>query len=114
MIDLTGRIALITGAAGGIGSATARTIAGAGGTVVVHDVTAAALASLADELGERAHPLPVDLRDRAATQGLWRNALAIHGRIDVVINNAGILRDKMSFNMDEAEWDAVILSLIHI
>jgi 3-oxoacyl-[acyl-carrier protein] reductase len=90
MIDLTGRVALITGAAGGIGSATARTIVSAGGTVVIHDVTSAALASLADELGEHAHPVPVDLRDRAATQGLWRDALAIRGRIDVLVNNAGI------------------------
>jgi 3-oxoacyl-[acyl-carrier protein] reductase len=90
MIDLSGRVALITGAAGGIGSATARTIARAGGTVIVHDVTAKSLASLADELGDRAHPLPADLRDRAATQQLWRDALAIRGRIDVLVNNAGI------------------------
>jgi NAD(P)-dependent dehydrogenase (short-subunit alcohol dehydrogenase family) len=90
MIDLTGRIVLITGAGGGIGSATARTIAGAGGSVLIHDVSAAALAGLVDELGERVRSLPVDLRDRAATQALWRDALAIHGRIDVLVNNAGI------------------------
>jgi NAD(P)-dependent dehydrogenase (short-subunit alcohol dehydrogenase family) len=90
MIDLTDRVVLVTGAGGGIGSATARTLAGAGATVVIHDVTATALASLAGELGDRGHPLPVDLRDRHATQALWRDALAICGRIDVLVNNAGI------------------------
>jgi 3-oxoacyl-[acyl-carrier protein] reductase len=90
MIDLTGRVVLITGAAGGIGSATARTLVRAGATVVIHDVRPDGLKTLADELGERAHPLAVDLRDRAATRGLWQDALALHGRIDVLVNNAGI------------------------
>ncbi len=90
MMDLTGRVALITGAAGGIGSATARTIAGAGGSVVIHDVSAGPLTDLAEELGSRAHAIVVDLRDRAATQRLWRDGLAVHGRIDVLVNNAGI------------------------
>ena len=90
MIDLTGRIVLITGAAGGIGSATARTIVAGGATVIVHDVRAEGVEALANELGERAHPFAVDLRDRRATQALWRDALALHGRIDVLVNNAGI------------------------
>jgi NAD(P)-dependent dehydrogenase (short-subunit alcohol dehydrogenase family) len=90
MIDLTGRIVLLTGAAGGIGSATARTVVGAGATVIVHDVRAEGVEALARELGDRAHPFAVDLRDRHATQRLWRDALALHGRIDVLINNAGI------------------------
>jgi NAD(P)-dependent dehydrogenase (short-subunit alcohol dehydrogenase family) len=90
MIDLTDRIVLLTGAAGGIGSATARTLVRAGAAVVIHDARPDALASLADELGERAHPFTVDLQDRAATQALWQDALAIHGRIDVLVNNAGI------------------------
>lgn len=90
MNELRDKIVLVTGAAGGIGSATARTLATAGATVVIHDVTAAALAPLAAELGSRAHPLAADLRDRVATQALWREAVAFHGRIDVLINNAGI------------------------
>jgi 3-oxoacyl-[acyl-carrier protein] reductase len=90
MIDLSGRAVLITGAAGGIGSATARTIHAAGGTVVIHDVSEAALTALADSLGDRVHPFVVDLLDRAATQRLWRDAGAAVGRIDVLVNNAGI------------------------
>jgi 3-oxoacyl-[acyl-carrier protein] reductase len=90
MIDLSGRVVLITGAAGGIGSATARTIHRAGGTVIVHDVAQGALTALTDSLGDRAHPLVVDLHDRAATQRLWTDALRATGRIDVLVNNAGI------------------------
>jgi NAD(P)-dependent dehydrogenase (short-subunit alcohol dehydrogenase family) len=90
MIDLSGRVVLVTGAAGGIGSATARTLAGAGATVLIHDVNAAALEPLAEELGDRAHPFVVDLLDRAATEALWADALAVAGRIDVLVNNAGI------------------------
>lgn len=90
MIDLAGRIVLLTGAAGGIGSATARTLVRAGATVVIHDVRPDALRALADELGDRAHAFAVDLRDRAATRALWQDSLALHGRIDVLVNNAGI------------------------
>ena len=90
MLDLTGRVVLVTGAAGGIGSAIARTVAGAGGSVVIQDVNAGALADLATAIGARAHALTVDLRDRAATDRLWVDALAAHGRIDALINNAGI------------------------
>jgi len=106
MIDLTGRTVLITGAAGGIGSATARTIHRGGGTVVVHDVTDASLAPLASELGERCHRLPADLRDRVATQRLWTDALAITGRIDVLVNNAGIY-PPAPLDLPLEEWTAV-------
>jgi NAD(P)-dependent dehydrogenase (short-subunit alcohol dehydrogenase family) len=90
MIDLTSRVVLLTGAAGGIGSATARTLVNAGAMVVIHDVRPEPLQALADELRGHAHSLPVNLSDRAATQRLWGDALAIHGRIDVLVNNAGI------------------------
>jgi 3-oxoacyl-[acyl-carrier protein] reductase len=106
MIDLTGRTVLITGAAGGIGSATARTIHRGGATVVVHDVSDASLAPLASELGERCHRLPADLRDRVATQRLWTDALAITGRIDVLVNNAGIY-PPAPLDLPLEEWTAV-------
>jgi NAD(P)-dependent dehydrogenase (short-subunit alcohol dehydrogenase family) len=91
MIYFTDRVALITGAAGGIGAATARTIAAAGGDVIIHDVrTDGRLADLAAELGERAHPLAADLSQPTGAVELWAQALAWRGRIDVLINNAGI------------------------
>jgi 3-oxoacyl-[acyl-carrier protein] reductase len=106
MIDLSGRVVLITGAAGGIGSATARTIHAAGGTVVIHDVAEAALRALAGDLGDRAHPFVVDLLDRAATQRLWTDAHAVAGRIDVLVNNAGIY-PPAELDRPLDEWTAV-------
>lgn len=90
MIDLTGRVILITGAGGGIGSATARTLWRAGGTVLLHDVRANLVESLAVELGSDARALVADLADPIATERLWQEALAVLGRIDVLVNNAGI------------------------
>lgn len=90
MIYLNNRVVLITGAAGGIGSASARTMVQAGGRVLLHDRDTPALAELARELGEAATPLTADLTDASATNDLWTHALSVHGCIDVLINNAGI------------------------
>jgi 3-oxoacyl-[acyl-carrier protein] reductase len=106
MIDLSGRVVLVTGAAGGIGSATARTVHAAGGTVIVHDVSAGPLAELAQSLGDRVHPFVVDLRDRAETQQLWSDALAAAGRIDVLVNNAGIY-PPADLDLSLEDWTAV-------
>jgi 3-oxoacyl-[acyl-carrier protein] reductase len=106
MILLSDRVVLITGAAGGIGSATARTIHAAGGTVLVHDVSEEPLAALAISLGDRAHPFVVDLRDRAATDQLWSDALAVVGRIDVLVNNAGIY-PPAELDLPLEDWAAV-------
>ncbi len=106
MIDLKNRVVLITGAAGGIGSATARTMAAAGATVVIHDVSATGLSALAADLGPQAHPLLADLRDRSATQALWRDALAVAGRIDVLVNNAGIY-PPAELDRSLEDWTAV-------
>ncbi|MDT5024930.1 MAG: 3-oxoacyl-[acyl-carrier protein] reductase [Micromonosporaceae bacterium] len=90
MIDLTGRVVLVTGAGGGIGRATVRTLARAGATVLLHDVALGAVKGLQEEIGDRAHALAANLGDPAATQRLWDEAWAVHGRIDVLVNNAGI------------------------
>ena len=90
MIDLTGRVVLITGAGGAIGSATSRTIVQAGGTVVLHDISLEATAALRGELGDVAQALSADLGDAVAADDLWTRAFAIHGQIDVLVNNAGI------------------------
>lgn len=90
MISLTGRVVLITGAGGGIGSATARTVAQCGGAVLLHDVGPQATRDLMEELGNCAHSLTSDLSDPVAAHRLWDDALHVHGRIDVLVNNAGI------------------------
>jgi 3-oxoacyl-[acyl-carrier protein] reductase len=91
MIDLTGRVVLVTGAGGGIGAATARTLAAAGAGVVLHDLAAGGkVAELADELGDAAHVVTADLAEPASAEPLWRDALAWRDRVDVLVNNAGI------------------------
>jgi 3-oxoacyl-[acyl-carrier protein] reductase len=106
MIDLSGRVVLVTGAAGGIGSATARTVHAAGGTVIVHDVSAGPLAALAQSRGDRVPPVVGDHRDRAETQQLWSDALAAAGRIDVLVNNAGIY-PPADLDLSLEDWTAV-------
>ena len=90
MSDLQSRIVLVTGAAGGIGSAIARTVVAQGANVIVHDVSAPAVEPIASELGPKATALIADLSSADGTAGLWTDALAVHGRIDVLVNNAGI------------------------
>jgi NAD(P)-dependent dehydrogenase (short-subunit alcohol dehydrogenase family) len=106
MIDLSGRVVLITGAAGGIGSATSRTLAAAGASLLIHDVDEQRLGILAADLADRATAFRVDLRDRAAVQRLWRDALRVHDRIDVLVNNAGIY-PPAPLDLDLGAWTAV-------
>jgi NAD(P)-dependent dehydrogenase (short-subunit alcohol dehydrogenase family) len=86
-----GRVVLVTGAGGGIGAATARTLAAEGAYVVLHDIRAdGAVASVAQELADRAHVIAADLADARDAERLWREAVEWRGRIDVLVNNAGI------------------------
>lgn len=89
MNTLNDRVVLITGAGGGIGSATARTVVAQGGHALIHDLNEAGVKALAEELGENATPLVADLGDMTATQQLWNDAWAVKGRTDVLVNNAG-------------------------
>ncbi len=87
----TRKAALITGAAGGIGAATARRLAAAGYALLLTDIDAEKLSSLSEELeneGIRVHCLPSDLADESSWEGLIRATLEKHGRIDVLVNNA--------------------------
>ena len=105
---LDGTVAVVTGAARGIGAAIARTLARDGATLVVVDVPGAgdALAQVANEVRGTALQLDVTAAD-AATR-LLEHVRARHGRVDVVIHNAGILRDKLLVNMTPEKWDPVL------
>ena len=109
MFDLTGKIALVTGASGGIGAEIARAIHIQGGTVVLHGTRADKLKALAVELGARAHALPANLSDRTAVAGLVDEAAdASGGPVSILVNNAGITRDGLLMRMKDADWDELI------
>jgi len=105
---LAGRVAVVTGAARGIGAAIARTLARDGATVVVVDVPAAgdALARVANEVHGTALQLDVTADDAGAR--IAEHVAARHGRLDVMVHNAGITRDKLLANMTPDRWDPVL------
>jgi 3-oxoacyl-[acyl-carrier protein] reductase len=105
---LAGRVAVVTGAARGIGEAIAETLARDGATVVAVDVPAAgeALAAVANRVRGTALQLDVTAEDAGAR--ILEHALARHGRIDVMVHNAGITRDKLLANMTPDRWSAVL------
>ncbi|WP_029291555.1 3-oxoacyl-ACP reductase [Cellulomonas sp. HZM] len=105
---LAGRVAVVTGAARGIGEAIASTLARDGATVVCVDVPSAGeqLATVANRVRGTALQLDVTTDDAGAR--ILEHALARHGRIDVVVHNAGITRDKLLANMTPEKWDSVL------
>lgn len=90
MRSLDGRVVLVTGGAGGIGSAVARTIVESGGRVIIHDVDDGAVDALTAVLGPAAAGLSSDLSNFQAADQLWRNAQDPHGPVDVLVNNAAL------------------------
>jgi 3-oxoacyl-[acyl-carrier protein] reductase len=108
MFDLTGQTALVTGASGGIGGAIARALHCQGAAVALAGTRKAALAALAEELGDRAYVLLADLADPAAPDNLLRDAEAAMGRVDILVNNAGITRDAIALRLRDEDWQAVI------
>ncbi len=108
MFDLTDRTALVTGASGGIGGAIARALHRRGAEVMVAGTRSDALGTLADELGEGAHIWVADLADPAATDRLAKEAEAVMGRVDVLVNNAGVARDALVLRMSDEDWQSVL------
>ena len=108
MFDLTGMTALVTGASGGIGSEIARALAAQGATLALSGSNAAKLDDFAGELGGDHKTLVCDLSDGAAVDALVPAAVAALGKLDILINNAGITRDNLVMRMSDAEWSDVI------
>ncbi|WP_423226531.1 3-oxoacyl-[acyl-carrier-protein] reductase [Candidatus Amarolinea aalborgensis] len=108
---LQDRVALITGSARGIGRATALAFAAEGAQVIVCDMDAAGGEQTAADIrtaGGRALFVQVDVTDRASVDALVQAAQAHFGRIDVLVNNAGVLRDRSLLKMTEQDFDFVI------
>ncbi|MEN9944473.1 MAG: hypothetical protein RLY18_431 [Pseudomonadota bacterium] len=104
---LRNKVALITGAAKGIGFATAKRFAEEGAKVMLADLNEAAVMEAVGQL-KHAEPYVLDVTDRASIQRAVDSIIAKHGRIDILINNAGITQDARLVKMTEEQFDAVI------
>jgi 3-oxoacyl-[acyl-carrier protein] reductase len=106
---LAGKVALVTAAAGtGIGSATARRLLAEGATVVVSDAHERRLAETAEALGGGLLAVPCDVTDEAQVAALFAAAVERHGRIDVVVNNAGLGGTASLVDMTDDQWHKVV------
>ena len=108
MFRIDGRVALVTGASGGIGGAIARALHAQGATVVLSGTRRDALDALGLELGERVHVCPADLRDAAAADALIAAAEAAAGPLHILVNNAGLTRDGLAMRMKDEDWASVM------
>jgi len=110
-IDLSGHVAVVTGAAAGLGRAEAIGLARAGATIVVNDIAGALDKSdVIDEIaaaGSKAVAVAGDISQRSTADELVETADGLGG-LGILVNNAGITRDRMLFNMSDEDWDAVI------
>ena len=107
----TGKTAIVTGGAGGIGTAICQRLAGEGAFVIVTDTNAENAHKVAADItaaGGSAVAIPADISSEAACTDLIAQAFALRGQIDVLVNNAGITRDTLLMRMTEEQWDEVI------
>lgn len=113
-VDLSGRVALVTGGGQGLGQATSRGLYAAGAAVAVNYFPDAdgfnrqRAEETVQSLGDRAIAVPADVRDGAQVSRCLAAVIDRFGRLDIVVNNAAIIRDRTLRNMSDDDWDAVI------
>jgi 3-oxoacyl-[acyl-carrier protein] reductase len=110
-LGLAGRVAVVTGAAGGIGAGICRCLGGEGATIIVADIDPGRARDQAAMLGSQgfsAFAAGVDVIDAESVNALALNTVEAFGKIDILVNNAGFQRDKRIVNMAESDWDAVV------
>jgi len=111
LFDLTGRVAIVTGASRGLGQAFARALAHAGADLAITSRTLESLQPFADDmraLGRRVLPLEVDVRDEASIRRMAARTHAEFGRIDILVNNAGCNVRKRAADITWDDWNLVI------
>ncbi len=110
-VDLTGRVALVTGAGRGLGRTIAQSLVASGASVACVDVDADALAETVDTIrsgGGRAEAFTCDVTDSGRVNEVVDQVVKQMGRLDILVNNAGITRDGMIMRMKDDQWDAVL------
>lgn len=111
-MGLEGKIAIVTGGAGGIGRAISSVFAQRGAHIVLADRLAdqaeKAAQEIADTYGQRTLAVSLDVSDQASAKAMAEKVQKEFGRVDILVNNAGITRDNLLMRMDEADWDAVL------
>ena len=111
MSILEGRISVVTGASRGIGRVIAKALAAEGATVVLAARDASRLEQAVAEIagaGGRVETLALDVAERASVEAVFAQVLARHGRIDHLVNNAGVTRDNLLIRMKDEEWQQVL------
>ena len=108
MFRLDGKVALITGASGGLGDKIARTLHAQGATLALTDMRAERMEQLKAELGERVECFVANLSKAEEIANLIKEVEAKFGQIDILINNAGLTRDNLFMRMSDEEWQLVL------
>ena len=108
MFNLDGKIALVTGAAGGLGDKIARTLHAQGATLALTDMRAEPMEKLKAELGDRVEYFVANLTNSEDVNSLVKNVEEKMGRIDILVNNAGLTRDNIFMRMSDEEWQLVL------
>ncbi|MGO1117126.1 3-oxoacyl-[acyl-carrier-protein] reductase [Rhodovibrionaceae bacterium A322] len=108
MFDLTGKVALVTGATGGLGQSIAKTLHAAGAKVALSGTREEVLQDLAAELGDGAVAMPCKLTEADDVKALPGRVEEALGSLDILINNAGLTRDTLAMRMKDEDWDLVL------